>query len=106
MAGRPKGSRPTPEPKNLICGALGRVLGRRFDDGLAQGTKRELGMILGEVDGREVKPASASVKVSKLLAGRLPWPDDAFERIAEFTGLTAAGLMREVALELDKKPKD
>lgn len=73
--------------------ALGRVLSRRFDEGLARGSKAELGEALGA-------PGKAgSSRVSKILGGEL-FPDRELGTIAEFVNLSLPTLLCEIALEI------
>lgn len=82
--------------------ALAAVLRRRFDAGLARGTRTELGHLLRADIERPVTDGTASVRASNLLAGRVPWPEERWAEVAEFVGLTPAGLLREVAAELER----
>lgn len=85
---------PGSEHEFLLRWALGQVLAERFDAGRWVGSKGDLGALLYGVDDIG---ASANVKISKLLKGELPFPDRVWGPLAEFVGLTRAGLLRQVA---------
>lgn len=88
---------------NYLRLALAHVLSERFDAGLARGTKRELGAL---VSPESATVDAASVAASRLLAGECAWPDKMWAEIAEFVGLTPAGLLREVAAIVDRMAKE
>lgn len=83
--------------------ALAVVLRRRFDAGLARGSKTEFGHLLRAYPDQPIADGTASVAAAKLLAGQLPWPESQWADVAEFVGLTPSGLLREVAAELDRE---
>lgn len=104
------GSRPQPlhvasslemakaEKSDALRRALGRVLRARRGEKLTAGDYEDLGVALGSERG-----PNASVQAHRLTTGRL-FPDQHWEAIAEWAGLTPAGLLREVAAELERDP--
>lgn len=83
------------EKSDALRQALARVLRRRHGQKLTTGNKTALGLALGSEE--RVAPTRAS----RLLSGQ-QFPDEYWDAVAEWAGLTPAGLLRELAAELER----
>lgn len=77
----------------ILRRAFAQLMKRRFED-FERGEKQRLGELLG-AEGR-----SAATRASRLIAGD-QFPDRQWETVAEFLHTTPAGLLRELADEVE-----
>lgn len=85
-------------PRSKLCASVGNVLRRRFEAGEVGQDRRGLARVVSPELGDE----AASVQASRLLAGQKPVPDQHWDAIAEYVGLTGAELLRAVAEEYER----